>query len=258
MKAVLEGTTLGGGYSTVAVSESDRFRFFLHEDSRAPVLIPLSLQNIKVENHLVVFGREPRVSVVEHLFSALCGLGLCEIRIDVHGDALPFFDGSSKRFADVLQQFDKKKPLDTLTIHERVEIREAESFICCEPTNGDTLCIEMELRHPYIQAQKISVEINEENYLQDIAPARTFVFTSEEDPRLRQLPPYGIGITPHKAYSAEPLRFPDELVRHKVLDLLGDLYVLRHRVTGKITACNTSHSLNLRFVRAVSGQKGIR
>lgn len=258
MKAVLEGATLSGGCSTVAVTPSNRFRFFVHEDSRAPVRIPLSLQNIKVENHLVVFGREPRVSVVEHLFSALYGLGVHDVRIDVHGNAIPFFDGSSKRFADMLQQFDKKKPMDALTIHERLEFREAESFICYEPTDRDTFSIEMELHHPYIRAQRIELEINEENYLRDIAPARTFVFTSEEDPRLRNLPPYGIGITRNKVYSAEPLRFPDELVRHKVLDLLGDLYVLRHRITGKITACNTSHSLNLQFVRAVLGQKGIR
>ncbi|UCC12130.1 MAG: UDP-3-O-acyl-N-acetylglucosamine deacetylase [candidate division WOR-3 bacterium] len=257
MKAVLEGATLSGGNSTVAVTSSNGFRFFVHEDSRTPVLIPLSLQNIKVENHLVVFGRGPIVSVVEHLFSALYGLGVYDVRIDVHGNALPFFDGSSKRFADMLQPFNEKKPVDAMTIHERLDIREAESFICYEPTDGDRLYIEMELRHPFIQTQRIELAINKESYLRDIAPARTFVFTSEEDPRLRNLPPYGIGITRTKVYSAEPLRFPDELVRHKVLDLLGDLYILRRRITGKITACNTSHRLNLQFVRAVSGQKGI-
>jgi UDP-3-O-acyl-N-acetylglucosamine deacetylase len=116
----------------------------------------------------------------------------------------------------------------------------------------------MELHHPYIRAQRIEVEINEENYLRDIAPARTFVFTSEEDPRLQDLPPYGIGITRNKTYSAEPLRFPDELVRHKVLDLLGDLFVMKRSLVGRITGRNTSHSLNLQFVRAVLGKKRIR
>ena len=257
MKAVFEGATLGGGYSTVTVMPSDRFRFFVHEDSRVPVQIPLSLENIKVENHLVVFGRDPHVSVVEHLFSALYGLGLCDVRIDVHGDALPFFDGSGKQFTETLQRFETKKPLDIMQIPDRVEVGTTQSYVRYEPSNGDSLCIEMELHHPYIRAQRIELEINEENYLREIAPARTFVFTSDGDPRLRQLPPYGIGITRDRVYSAEPLRFPDELVRHKVLDLLGDLYVLQCRIAGKINACNTSHSLNLQFVQAVSGQNGI-
>lgn len=251
MKAVLEGATLSGGYSTVWVLEQDRFGLYVHEDSRPPVLIPLSLENITVENHLVVFGKGPRVSVVEHLFSALYGLGLYHVRIDVRGNALPFFDGSSKRFADALRQFENTGSLDIMQIPDRVEVGTTESYVRYEPSNGGSLHVGMELYHPYIRTQRIGLEINKENYLQNIAPARTFVFTSEEDPRLRDLPPYGIGITRDKVYAAEPLRFPDELVRHKVLDLLGDLYILQRRIAGRITARNTSHHLNMQFVRAV-------
>lgn len=251
MRAVLEGATLSSGYSKVSITSNDQFQFYVHEDSRPPVLIPLSIQNISVNNHLVVLGQKPRVGVIEHLFSALYGLALYDVRIDVFGDELPFYDGSSKRFVEILQQFEKKKPFNTLKILDHVEVRTTGSYLCYEPSGQNALHIDMELHHPFIQTQRIELEISAESYLREIAPSRTFVFTSEGDPRLQQLPPYGIGITQDKVYSAEPLRFHNELVRHKVLDLLGDLYILQRRIAGKITARNTSHSLNMQFVRAV-------
>jgi UDP-3-O-acyl-N-acetylglucosamine deacetylase len=251
MTHVLEGATLGGGYSKVIVSSDDRFRFYVHEDSRPPVLIPLSIKNIEVDNHLVVFGQEPRVGVVEHLFSALYGLDLYNVRIDVFGDELPIFDGSSKRFGEALRQFEKKKPLNALKIPDRVEIGTSESFLCYEPSDQNRLYIDMQLHHPYIQTQRIALEISAKSYIREIASSRTFVFTDEHDPRLRDLPPYGIGITEKNVYAVEPLRFGNECVRHKVLDLLGDLYVLQRRISGKITARNTSHDLNMQFVKMI-------
>jgi UDP-3-O-[3-hydroxymyristoyl] N-acetylglucosamine deacetylase len=251
MTHVLEGVTLSGGYSTVSITPNDQFQFYVHEDSRPPVLIPLSIQNISVNNHLVVFGREPRVSVIEHLFSALYGLALYDVRIDVFGDELPIFDGSSKRFVETLQQFEKKKASHALKIHDCIEVRAHESFLCYEPSDQNALYIDMELHHPYIQTQRIELEISAESYIREIASSRTFVFTDEHDPRLKKLPPYGIGITRKSVYSAQPLRFGNECVRHKVLDLLGDLYVLQRRITGRIAGRNTSHSLNMQFVRAM-------
>jgi UDP-3-O-acyl-N-acetylglucosamine deacetylase len=110
----------------------------------------------------------------------------------------------------------------------------------------------MELFHPFISKQNISLEIDEKSYVSEIAPSRTFVFTDESDPRLKDLPPYGIGITKNNIYSSEPLRYKDEPVRHKILDLLGDLYVLKKKLFGKITGRNTSHILNLEFARELT------
>ncbi|UCD05315.1 MAG: UDP-3-O-acyl-N-acetylglucosamine deacetylase, partial [candidate division WOR-3 bacterium] len=93
----------------------------------------------------------------------------------------------------------------------------------------------------------VVLSVDRANYLREIAPARTFVFTDDNDHRLRKLPPYGMGITGNRVYSASPLRFPDEPVRHKLLDLLGDLYVLKGRLSGRINATNTSHRLNIEF-----------
>jgi UDP-3-O-acyl-N-acetylglucosamine deacetylase len=107
----------------------------------------------------------------------------------------------------------------------------------------------MTLRHEYIGEQNLALKIDAAEYIKEIATARTFVFTEEGDPRLQRIPAYGIGITGKNTYSASPLRFADEPVRHKILDLLGDLYVIRQPIYGLIKGVNTSHCLNLEFVR---------
>jgi UDP-3-O-[3-hydroxymyristoyl] N-acetylglucosamine deacetylase len=117
------------------------------------------------------------------------------------------------------------------------------------PWGNDELHVEMSLTHTHIGRQKISLQIDAGSYENEIAAARTFVFTDEDDPRLRRIPDYGIGITERSTYSATPLRFADEPVRHKILDLLGDMYVLNSPIYGTIQGENTHHWLNLQFMR---------
>jgi UDP-3-O-[3-hydroxymyristoyl] N-acetylglucosamine deacetylase len=266
MKINFKGECLSGNYSAVQLAPSDRFALFIHEDSRRPVNIRLGIDNINVHNHayphpsphqrgagkrrgcFVSLGREPKVDVVEHLFSALYGLDIFNIKIDLFGDEIPFFDGSSQTFVQSLEKFRGQSPSESIRLNREVRVENESSFIVYEPLHEEKFVIEMELSHPFIPPQKIALEINHENYIKEIAPARTFVFTDEDDPRLENLPPYGIGITKTNIYSAEPLRFSDELVRHKILDLLGDLFVLRKKISGKIVAKNTSHLLNFEFV----------
>jgi UDP-3-O-[3-hydroxymyristoyl] N-acetylglucosamine deacetylase len=164
---------------------------------------------------------------------------------------VPFFDGSSIEFVKFLQKTRNQNSLRTLRLSGEILIKDEESFIYYMPIKKDLLTVEMEFCHPFINLQKIVIEVNKENYVKEIAPARTFVFTDETDGRLKNLPPYGIGITKYKIYSASPLRFPDEFVRHKILDLLGDLYVLQKKLSGKIVCKNTSHNLNQKFIRRI-------
>jgi UDP-3-O-[3-hydroxymyristoyl] N-acetylglucosamine deacetylase len=289
MKAVLQGSCLSGGHSKVEVSTSDRFKLLHHADSRPPISIPLDVDNIAVENNLfpylpssqsptissptsgggqrrgyytggglrrgsfVSVGQEPGIQIVEHLFSALYGMNLFNVKIDVFGNEIPFFDGSSQKFVEMLGQLREQNLSGVLRLDNNILVAEGTSFILYEPLEKDTLIIEMELFHPYIKSQSICLEINKENYLKEIAPARTFAFVNENDPRIKNLPPYGIGITKNNIYSKKPLRFQNELVRHKLLDLLGDLYVLQKRLVGKITSRNTSHLLNLEFVSKIVG-----
>ena len=247
MKIEISGDCLKRGSSYVEVRSSDKFSLFVHEDSCPPINIPLDINNITVENHLVSLIHQGRVDIVEHLFSALYGLGLFNVRIDVHGNELPFFDGSSRVYVEKLKTLVSDNKLRGCTATEKVLVSHGSSFLIYEPLEQNRLVVDMELFHPFIGIQKINLEIDEKTYISEIAPSRTFVFTDESDPRLKDLPPYGIGITKSNVYSSEPLRYKDELVRHKILDLLGDLYVLRKKIFGRIAGRNTSHLLNLTF-----------
>ncbi|MEO0123282.1 MAG: UDP-3-O-acyl-N-acetylglucosamine deacetylase [candidate division WOR-3 bacterium] len=246
-KWTIQGNCLSGGSCRVDFYSSTDFFINIHKDGESSKILP-TFKNISVENHTISIGE--KVKVVEHLFSAFYGLNIFNIGIEIYGEELPFFDGSSMDFVKILKDFPVKENNEYLKINRNLFIRERNSFILFEP-NGNELFIDMELNHPYIGEQKISIFVTKENYIKEIAPARTFVFTDESDPRLKNLPPYGIGITATKIYSTEPLRFPDEPVRHKILDLLGDLYILRKKLTGKIIARNTSHKLNLKFVKEI-------
>ena len=249
MKAVLQGSCLSGGHGKVEVSTSDRFKLLHHADSQPPTSIRLAIDNIKVEDHLVSIGQKPSIYVIEHLFSSLYGLNLFNVQIDVFGNELPFFDGSSKEYTEKLKGMSTTEKPHGFSADRKVVVSHESSYIMYEPLKKDILIIDMELFHPFIGKQQIGLEINEKTFIEEIAPARTFVFTEESDPRLKDLPPYGIGVTKDNIYSTEPLRYKDELIRHKILDLLGDLYILQKRLAGKISSRNTSHLLNLKFTR---------
>ncbi len=196
-------------------------------------------------------GRVRPLRVVEHLFSALYGLGLFCVRIDVRGQEVPFFDGSSREFGSAMAGMENTGPA-AVTVSEQIEVADGDSYIRYVPSDDGDLVTDMSLVHPHIGVQRVVLRIDRQTYMEEIMPARTFVFTGEDDPRLRDLPRYGIGITARKSYSAEPLRFCDEPVRHKVLDLLGDLYVLGMPIAGRISGQNTSHRLNLMFARKMA------
>lgn len=252
MNAVrLEGLCLSGKRSRVEIVTTNHFAIFVHLVSQGAVQIRHEIENIRIKDHFVSLGRHNRLHVVEHLFSALYGMHMFNVRVDVYGDELPFFDGSSLEFVDALKALEESFSAPAIGIRRQIVVKQGNGFIRYIPVESGELIVDMELHHSYIDTQKITVSLNPETYKNEIAPARTFVFTDEDDPRLKNPPPYGIGITGKNVYSATPLRFPNEPVRHKLLDLLGDLYLLRRPLSGKIVARNTSHRLNQRFVKKV-------
>jgi UDP-3-O-[3-hydroxymyristoyl] N-acetylglucosamine deacetylase len=243
----MEGYCLSGLRSQVEIQKSDRFALYSHHNSRAPVEVVYEIDNIMVDNHVVSVGGQCRVGVVEHLFSTLYGMKLFNVRIDVYGKEIPFFDGSSAYFTRKVQELNNDHMQGT-RLASPIQVCDASGSIHYVPWDGDELVVEMSLTHPYINMQNLAIKITPASYAKEIAPARTFVFTDEHDTRLKDLPPYGIGITRDNVYAKTPLRFPDEPVRHKILDLLGELYILKRPIFGKITARNTSHRLNLQFM----------
>lgn len=246
-KVQLDGHCLNGSRSRVEIRNAERFGMYLHHDGRQPVEIAYKIANIKVLNHMVFVGGQHRVGVVEHLFSALYGLKQFNVCLDVYGEEIPFFDGSCMDFVKAVKGLNQDQS-SGIRFDDRISVHENGGSILYTPLAADELFVDMSLTHPYIGVQSLMLKIVPASYEAQIAPARTFVFTDENDARLANMPPYGIGITRENVYARTPLRFPDEPVRHKILDLLGDLYVLKRPICGKITGNNTSHHLNLQFV----------
>ncbi len=244
---IIEGNCLSNSGGRVEISPAERLMLRFHNNGKQGTEIPLALANARTENHTVTIAN--KIRVVEHLFSALYGLEVFGVKIDFHTNEVPFFDGSSRKFVTLFAEFFQENNPQYYRTYKKIRIEDRDSFIIYEPTDDNQLFIEMELEHPYIGKQRVCLTIDRNTYINEIAPARTFVFTEESDPRLNNLPPYGIGITKNGIHSAEPLRFPDEPVRHKILDLLGDLFFVQKKLCGKIKARNTSHKLNLDFAR---------
>lgn len=248
-RIIIKGNCLDNSLGKIEISPAKELILYFFENNKSVREIPLKLTNLSVENHTITIGH--KLKVVEHLFSALYGLDIFKVKIDFYSNGVPIFDGSSYKFVEMLSQFSADDNIDFCRIDKKICIQYKNSFISYEPTNGNELFIDMELEHPYIGRQNLSLILNRETYINEIAPARTFIFTDDADLRLKNLPPYGIGITQNGIYSNEPLRFPDEPLRHKILDLLGDLFFLQKKLCGKIKARNTYHQLNLEFGRQI-------
>lgn len=249
---VLQGPCLNRGYARCEITEHDKFDLYLAAGKNGIIRMEVNPAAVTVEDHLVsVRSNGTSLGVVEHLFSALFGMDAFGACVVVHGSALPIFDGSAAPYAAVLQRT-TCRPFERVKLDTSVLIHEKESFIQYEPADDDTLIINMGLKHPYIGEQHFSITLDRAAYRREIAPARTFVYTDDSDPRLQDLPAYGIGITETRIYSSEPLRYLDEPVRHKILDLCGDMFVLKKRLCGRIRAFNTFHALNHRFIARVA------
>src|SRR5258706_12143130 len=203
-----------------------------------------------------------RVSTVEHLMSALGGMGVDNAYVDVDAPELPIMDGSASPFVLLLQQAgieEQAAPKRFLRVKRRVEVREGDKWARLDPHEGFKLLFSIEFKHPVIErsTQSVAVDFAETSYLKEIARARTFGFMHEvEDLHERGLALGGglenaVVLDEFRVLNAEGLRFADEFIRHKLLDAVGDLYLLGRPLLGAFSAHKSGHSLNNKLVRAL-------
>ncbi len=208
----------------------------------------------------------PKVQTIEHLLSAVAGLGIDNLHIDITADEVPILDGSSASFVFLLQSAGialQNAPKRFIRVRKPVEIREGEGrslkWARLAPHHGYRLAFEIEFGHPAVDAtgQRVVFDFASGRYKQDIARARTFGFTKDvEMMRSRGL---GLGgsmdnaivIDDYRVLNAEGLRYDDEFVKHKILDAIGDLHVCGHPLLADYTAYKSGHALNNRLLRAL-------
>ncbi len=207
---------------------------------------------------------QARVSTVEHLMSACAGLGIDNLHVDLDAEEVPIMDGSAGTFVFLLQSAglqEQDVPKRFIRILKPIEIAEGEGaqrkWARLEPHDGFALRFSIDFRHPAIDATANTAEVDfsQSSYLKEIARARTFGFVQDvEGLRAAGLARGGsldnaIVMDEYRVLNAEGLRFGDEFVKHKMLDAIGDLYLVGHPLIGRYVAHKSGHALNNRLAR---------
>jgi len=235
---------------------------FRRIDLASPVDIPARAELVgeaRLASTLIKGGA--KVHTVEHLMSALNGLGIDNVFVDIDAPELPILDGSASPFALLLQQAgieEQGAPKRFLRVKRTVEVKEGDKWARLEPYEGFRLSFSIEFSHPAIErtTQSVSVDFAETSYLKEIARARTFGFMHEvEDLKDSGLALGGgldnaVLLDDQGVLNAGGLRFADEFIRHKLLDAIGDLYLMGRPLLGAFTAHKSGHALNNKLARA--------
>ena len=211
-------------------------------------------------------GREVRVATVEHLMSALAGLGIDNLYVDITADEIPILDGSAGSFVFLVQSagvVEQAAPKRFLRVTRPVEVREGDKWARLEPHFGFKLTFSIQFGHPAIDATGQSVEIDfaSSSYVKEVARARTFGFMQDvEMLRSHGLAQGGsldnaIVMDEYRVLNSDGLRFGDEFVKHKILDAIGDLYLVGHPLLAAYRAHKSGHALNNRLLRLLIEQQ---
>lgn len=220
--------------------------------------IPASVEYISHCAYATTLMRRGVVlSTCEHLLSALRGTGIDNCFIDIDNIEVPILDGSSEAFVDLIESvgtLEQDSPRHTLKIMQSVEIDQGGRRMSVEPAERFEIECVIDFPHPFINRQVLTFTLDNGSFGREIASARTFGFTHEiETLRKANLAQGGsldnaIVLTEQGMLNETPLRFTNEFVRHKILDIIGDLALLGMPVQGKFTAEKSGHSIHAQLM----------
>lgn len=203
-----------------------------------------------------------RVATVEHLMSALAGLGVDNVIVELTASEIPIMDGSSGPFIFLLQQagiVEQNSPKKFIKIKKTVEVKEGDKWVKFEPYHGFKMDFTIDFAHPVFEqsGKNVKIDFADNTYIKEISRARTFGFMHEvEYLRANGLARGGsldnaIVLDEYRILNSDGLRYDDEFAKHKVLDAIGDLYMLGHPILGAFTAYKSGHALNNALLRAL-------
>lgn len=195
------------------------------------------------------------ISTTEHLLSAFIGIGLDNAIVELDNLELPILDGSAKPFVDLVLQAglkQQRKKRSYLKILRELEVREGNKSIAAYPAAGYSVAYNINFARP-IGEQSFEIDLSRDLYRKDVAAARTFGFLREEQAMrnvglIRGATEENVIVLTETGVKNGPLRFPDEFVRHKVLDLIGDLALLGKQILGRIVADRAGHAMHTALV----------
>lgn len=231
-------------------------------DAGAPIVLSPYLINDTRLSSTIVTEHGTRVGTIEHIMSALAAYGIDNVAIELNAPEIPIMDGSSLPFIFLLQDagvVEQEALKKFLQINKTVEIRELGKWVRFEPYQGFKVGLTIEFDHPVFNrsSPRFEIDFAGSSYLEEIARARTFGFMHEVE-MMRQ---HGLGlggnltnaivIDDTDVLNPDGLRYPDEFVRHKILDAIGDLYIVGHPIIGAFEGYKSGHAINNALLRAV-------
>jgi UDP-3-O-acyl N-acetylglucosamine deacetylase len=239
---------------------------FRRLDAEPSLLIEASFENIISSQRRTSLGKNSIfIYTVEHLLAALYGMRVNNALIEVEGEEIPALDGSSAPFVALLKEagfIEQEEKGNIINLKENIWAKNGEAHIIALPYPKLRITYLIDFNHSYASEQIASFVIDEDVFEREIAPARTFGFEHEVEDLLRNGCALGgsleNAILIRNDGPAIPLRFEDELVRHKILDLIGDLSLLGSYINCHIIAIKASHSLHLELVKRIAQQTNRR
>ncbi|MEW6164087.1 MAG: UDP-3-O-acyl-N-acetylglucosamine deacetylase [Pseudomonadota bacterium] len=221
---------------------------------------PYAVGDTRMASCLVQDGA--KLGTVEHLMSALAGLGIDNLHVDVDAEEIPIMDGSAAPFVFLLQSagiVEQNAPKRFLRVRKAVEVREGDKWARLSPYDGFRLEFSIQFNHPAVDrtGTRVTVDFADQSYIREVSRARTFGFTQDVEAMRAQGLALGgslenaIVMDEYRVLNAEGLRQPDEFVRHKVLDAIGDLYLAGAPLLALFSAHKSGHAMNNQLLRAL-------
>lgn len=263
-KIWLSGTGLHSGSKVgleiLPASENSGIKF-IRADINPDLRIRADYSNILKTDHATTIGIDNcTISTIEHLMAAVYALGIDNILIKVYGPEIPVMDGSSQKFVKALMDAEtvyQNSPSFSLNLKRKISISHDDKFISIEPFNGLYIDCSIDFDHPLIKKQIFSSKITKRTFIKNICMSRTFGFLKDVEMLKRNGLALGgslenaIVVDNDTIVNKDGLRSSDEFVKHKVLDIIGDLALTGFRINGRIKAVKTGHKLHAELVNKI-------
>ena len=250
-------------YLTLRPAQPNTGIIFRRVDLDPVVDVPATSENVSDTRMSTTIEKDgTRISTVEHLMSAFAGLGIDNAYVDLTAPEVPIMDGSAGPFVFLIQSAgieEQNVAKKFIRIKKTVEIEDGDKWVRFDPFDGFKVSFKIDFDHPIFQSssQQASVDFSTTSFVKEVSRARTFGFLQDlETLRENGLARGGsldnaIVMDGYHILNEDGLRYEDEFVKHKVLDAIGDLYLLGHPLIGAFSAYKSGHSLNNQLLRAI-------
>jgi UDP-3-O-[3-hydroxymyristoyl] N-acetylglucosamine deacetylase len=250
-------------YLTLRPAQPDTGVVFRRVDLDSPIEIRANAENVVDTNLSTTLGEHGvTVATVEHLLSAMAGLGIDNAYVDLSSAEVPIMDGSSGPFVFLLQSagiVEQDAPKRFIRIKRPVIVEEQDKWAKFEPFDGFKVGFTIDFNHPVFNGspQKAEIDFSSTSFVKEVSRARTFGFMSdfeklrENNLALGASLDNAIGVDEFRVLNEDGLRYEDEFVKHKILDAIGDLYLLGHSLIGAYSGFRSGHALNNKLLKAL-------